>query len=39
MQLTAPVCTNSSISAEQSQRLIGMILDGLRAGATQPAAI
>ena len=39
MQLTAPVCTNSSISAEQSQRLIGMILDGLRAGATQPGAI
>ena len=39
MQLTAPVCSNSSISAEQSQRLIGMILDGLRAGATQPAAI
>jgi AcrR family transcriptional regulator len=39
MQLTAPVCTNTSISAEQSQRLIGMILDGLRAGATQPAAI
>ena len=39
MQLTAPVCTNSSISAEQSQRLIGMILDGLRAGTTQPAAI
>ena len=39
MQLTAPVCTNSSISAEQSQRLIGMILDGLRAGATQPAAV
>src|SRR6516164_4575128 len=39
MQLTAPVCTNSSISAEQSQRLIGMILDGLRAGATQPSAL
>ena len=39
MQLTAPVCTNSSISAEQSQRLVGMILDGLRAGATQPGAI
>ena len=39
MQLTAPVCTNSSISAEQSKRLIGMILDGLRAGATQPSAL
>ena len=39
MQLTAPVCTNTSISAEQSQRLISMILDGLRAGATQPTAV
>jgi AcrR family transcriptional regulator len=39
MQLTAPVCTNASISADQSQRLIRMILDGLRAGATQPAAL
>ena len=39
MQLTAPVCTNSSVSAEQSKRLIGMILDGLRAGATQPSAL
>jgi AcrR family transcriptional regulator len=39
MQLTAPVCTNTSISAEQSTRLIGMILDGLRAGTTQPAAV
>jgi AcrR family transcriptional regulator len=39
MQLTAPVCTNSSISAEQSERLIGMILDGLRAGATQRATV
>ena len=39
MQLTAPVCTNTSISAAQSERLVGMILDGLRAGATQPAAV
>jgi AcrR family transcriptional regulator len=39
MQLTAPVCTNTSISAEQSERLIGMILDGLRAGATPRATV
>ena len=39
MALVAPVCTNSSISAEQSERLVGMILDGLRVGADEPAAV
>ena len=29
-QLVGPVCTNPGISPEQSQRLISMILDGLR---------
>ena len=37
LQLTAPICTNASISAEQSERLLGMIFDGLRAGATASA--
>jgi AcrR family transcriptional regulator len=39
MQLVAPVCTNSSIGAGQSERLVGMILDGLRVGASAPAAV
>ena len=33
MQLVTPVCTNASISAEQTARLLGMILDGMRADA------
>jgi AcrR family transcriptional regulator len=33
MQLVTPVCTNSSIPPEQAARLLGMILDGVRAGA------
>ncbi|HEX3334720.1 MAG TPA: TetR/AcrR family transcriptional regulator [Acidimicrobiales bacterium] len=37
MSLVAPVCTNSSISADQAERLTGMILDGLRVGATATA--
>jgi AcrR family transcriptional regulator len=30
MQLVGPMCTNSSLSEEQSRRLLSMILDGLR---------
>ena len=30
-QLMSPVCTNPNIEPEQSRRLLGMILDGLRA--------
>ncbi|HTU39289.1 MAG TPA: helix-turn-helix domain-containing protein [Acidimicrobiales bacterium] len=40
MALVTPVCTNVSISPEQSARLLGMILDGMRAGAlTAPDAV
>jgi AcrR family transcriptional regulator len=30
MQLIAPMCTNATLSEDQSHRLLGMILDGLR---------
>jgi AcrR family transcriptional regulator len=30
MQLVGPMCTNASLSEDQSVRLLGMILDGLR---------
>ena len=30
-QLVSPICTNESLSTEQTKRLMGMILDGLRA--------
>ena len=33
MQLVGPMCTNATLSEEQSRRLLAMILDGLR---TQP---
>ncbi len=39
MQLVSPICTNTSIPLEQTGRLVAMILDGLRAGASQPAAV
>jgi AcrR family transcriptional regulator len=29
-QLVSPICTNESLSVEQTKRLMGMILDGLR---------
>jgi AcrR family transcriptional regulator len=32
MQLVGPMCTNATLSAEQSMRLLKMILDGLRTG-------
>jgi AcrR family transcriptional regulator len=35
MQLVSPICTNGSILPDQSRRLMGMILDGLRAGAAE----
>jgi len=30
MQLVSPMCTNSTLTAEQGQRLLAMVLDGLR---------
>jgi AcrR family transcriptional regulator len=30
MQLLTPICTNETLSADQTRRLVGMILDGLR---------
>jgi len=37
MQLISPMCTNSTLSAEQSQRLLAMVLDGLRPPSGHPA--
>ncbi len=34
-QLVSPICTNESIPPEQARRLIGMVLDGLRASSVQ----
>jgi AcrR family transcriptional regulator len=36
MALVAPVCTNGSIEPEQANRLLRMILDGMRADAARP---
>ncbi len=33
IQLTGPVCSNAAISSEQARRLMGVIVDGLRAPA------
>ena len=30
MQLVGPMCTNATLSEEQGERLIAMVLDGLR---------
>jgi hypothetical protein len=30
MQLISPMCMNSTLAPEQGDRLLGMILDGLR---------
>jgi AcrR family transcriptional regulator len=38
MQLVSPVCTNESISPDQTRRLMGMILDGLRVTSSEAAA-
>ncbi|HEY6473522.1 MAG TPA: hypothetical protein VIY26_11575, partial [Acidimicrobiales bacterium] len=35
MQLVAPVCTNGSIEPEQANRLLRMVLDGMRAEAAR----
>ena len=37
MQLLSPICTNAAISAEQTRRLLNMLLDGLRASAQTSA--
>ena len=34
MQLVSPMCMNSTLSAEQGERLLAMVLDGLRPPAT-----
>jgi AcrR family transcriptional regulator len=34
-QLVGPICTNESLSPDQTQRLMGMILDGLRVTSSQ----
>lgn len=34
MQLVGPMCTASTLSKEQSERLVATVLDGLRAGAS-----
>lgn len=39
MQLVSPICTNGSIPPERTERLLGMILDGMRADATRPAGV
>ena len=39
MQLVSPVCTNAAISPEQTARLLGMVLDGMRAGAVRTAGV
>jgi AcrR family transcriptional regulator len=38
MQLLAPVCSNAAIPPEQSRRLVGMVLDGMRASSV-PATL
>jgi hypothetical protein len=37
-QLVAPLCTTASIPPDQTQRLFGLILDGLRASAESAPA-
>ncbi|MGO9657101.1 MAG: TetR/AcrR family transcriptional regulator [Acidimicrobiales bacterium] len=39
MQLVSPMCMNSTLSAEQGDRLLAMVLDGLRPAAQQPARL
>jgi AcrR family transcriptional regulator len=39
MQLMAPTCTNAAIEPDQVRRLLGMILDGMRAGAAHPVSV
>ncbi len=37
MQLVSPMCMNSTLTAEQGERLLAMVLDGLRPTTPQPA--
>jgi AcrR family transcriptional regulator len=37
MQLVSPMCMNSTLTVEQGERLLGMVLDGLRPSTRQPA--
>ena len=37
MQLVSPVCTNTAIEPDQAARLLGMVLDGMRADAARTA--
>ena len=37
MQLISPMCMNSTLTVEQGERLLGMVLDGLRPTTPQPA--
>ena len=37
MQLVSPMCMNSTLTVEQGERLLGMVLDGLRPSGRQPA--
>ena len=37
MQLVSPMCMNSTLTVEQGERLLGMVLDGLRPSNPQPA--
>jgi hypothetical protein len=37
MQLVSPVCTNTAIGPDQAARLLGMVLDGMRADTARPA--
>jgi AcrR family transcriptional regulator len=37
LQLVAPVCSNASLEPEQTTRLLGMVLDGMRADAAHTA--
>ncbi len=38
VHLVGPICTNESMSPEQTRRLMGMILDGMRVTSSQAAA-
>ena len=37
MQLVSPMCMNSTLTVEQGERLLAMVLDGLRPPTPQPA--
>jgi AcrR family transcriptional regulator len=37
MQLVSPMCMNSTLTLDQGERLLAMVLDGLRSSTPQPA--